>query len=587
MKYIPKLQNGKTIVQQSDVTRTTPRLLYKKPIQKLNTPQDFAKLAEQRGTTVTDSLIDLGGKPTEKKGNYWDFWGGRLETNLNQLGNLGMGVAKTVGASAALATGMAYIPATIGTLGTLGKGLLSGAVVDQGYSLLGGRPANIEEIGFGAGATMGMPLVGKGMIKGGKILGEHLLEKSRPYLSGDKRIPLMSYKPKMNFIENGIENGIDVKTFGINRVFEGKPLLISSNENAFKTTVGKFYRLTGQSQIDDIINNGGYVLAKRGKIKGGRFGETHWSKADGHTYNPNEGGYLIEADNIVHNQIGGIPSNSVNIYKVNNGKWELYKPTNPNIYKSITPAIGKNSELVRPITPTFWEDMHNATKQGIIESREVISNPVVQNTIRKNIETYKRLKPQAVVNENLGEIMQDLSKRKIHPKFTELDDITSGQLVDRGGETVDGYFNTQPWNALKPLQHHEATGFHEGLHIGRFGSYPIARDKVNRLYKPNSEWINKDNASYILDNISGEGVVNTYEMGKRAGLKIGQSYPGIDKFKEMLQNTNFGEKTEFANMLKLDTPRDYKRVWDAMTGKYFVAPIALTTGYKITQNKKE
>ena len=76
-------------------------------------------------------------------------------------------------------------------------------------------------------------------------------------------------------------------------------------------------------------------------------------------------------------------------------------------------------------------------------------------------------------------------------------------------------------------------------------------------------------------------------MGKRAGLKIGQSYPGIDKFKEMLQNTNFGEKTEFANMLKLDTPRDYKRVWDAMTGKYFVAPIALTTGYKITQNKKE
>lgn len=76
-----------------------------------------------------------------------------------------MGVAKTVGASAALATGMAYTPATIGTLGTLGKGLLSGAVVDQGYSLLGGRPANIEEIGFGAGATMGMPLVGRGLVR--------------------------------------------------------------------------------------------------------------------------------------------------------------------------------------------------------------------------------------------------------------------------------------------------------------------------------------------------------------------------------------------------------------------------------------
>ena len=70
MKYIPKLQLGNTIVQQSDATRTTPRLLYKKPIQQLNTPQDFARVAEQKGTTVTDSLINLNGRPTEKKGNY-------------------------------------------------------------------------------------------------------------------------------------------------------------------------------------------------------------------------------------------------------------------------------------------------------------------------------------------------------------------------------------------------------------------------------------------------------------------------------------------------------------------------------------
>ena len=161
--------------------------------------------------------------------------------------------------------------------------------------------------------------------KGVKSTGKYALQKAEPYLLGEKSIPMMGYKPKSNFIENGIENGIDAKTFGVNRIFEGKPLLVSTNENAFKTTPGKFYRLTGQSQIDDITSNGGYVLAKRGKIKGGRIGETHWSKADGHTYNPNEGLYLIEANNIINNQIGGIPSNSVNIYKVNNGKWELHK----------------------------------------------------------------------------------------------------------------------------------------------------------------------------------------------------------------------------------------------------------------------
>lgn len=177
--------------------------------------------------------------------------------------------------------------------------------------------------GYYAGALP--KLLGKGI----QSTSKYAFRKAEPYLLGEKSIPMMNgYKPKMSFVENGIENGIDAKTFGTNRIFEGKPLMISSNENAFKTTAGKFYRLTGQPQIDDIANNGGYVLAKRGKIKGGRFGETHWSKADGHTYNPNEGGYLIEADNIVNNQVGGIPINSVNIYKANNGKWEVYKPFN-------------------------------------------------------------------------------------------------------------------------------------------------------------------------------------------------------------------------------------------------------------------
>ena len=30
---------------------------------------------------------------------------------------------------------------------------------------------------------------------------------------------------------------------------------------------------------------------------------------------------------------------------------------------------------------------------------------------------------------------------------------------------------------------------------------------------------------------------------------------------------------------KLNTPRDYKRVWDAMTGKYFIIPAAIGTQY--------
>ena len=31
-------------------------------------------------------------------------------------------------------------------------------------------------------------------------------------------------------------------------------------------------------------------------------------------------------------------------------------------------------------------------------------------------------------------------------------------------------------------------------------------------------------------------------------------------------------------MIFIDTPRDYKRVWNALTGKYFVYPVAGTIG---------
>lgn len=257
MKYIPKLQLGNTIVQQSDATRTTPRLLYKKPIQKLNTPQDFARAASQRGTTVTDSLINLGGKPTEKKGNYWDVWGGRLGTNLNQLGNLGMGVAKTVGASAALATGMAYTPATVGTLGALGKGLLSGAVVDQGYSLLGGRPANIGEIGLGAGATMGMPLIGRGLaVPAFKILGDKVLT---PAFKNFYRINPWAFKPNPSMYYRGIgESGVkDALASGVFRPKQGGASIPVQGSDGKIWEIGKKFSKTYYSPKFEIADRYG------------------------------------------------------------------------------------------------------------------------------------------------------------------------------------------------------------------------------------------------------------------------------------------------------------------------------------------
>lgn len=55
------------------------------------------------------------------------------------------------------------------------------------------------------------------------------------------------------------------------------------------------YRITGQSQIDDIKMSG-FIRAKEGKMRGGRTGETQWSQGKTNfKYNPdtNKDRYII------------------------------------------------------------------------------------------------------------------------------------------------------------------------------------------------------------------------------------------------------------------------------------------------------
>lgn len=113
------------------------------------------------------TINDLGGKPSmgrtlnEKSKDYWKPLGGRLETNVQQLGELGKGVAKTVGASAAMATGAAYSSPVVGTLAGLARNVVAGSVGMEGFAMLDGRTATPTEVAMGAGMEMLGPMAGK------------------------------------------------------------------------------------------------------------------------------------------------------------------------------------------------------------------------------------------------------------------------------------------------------------------------------------------------------------------------------------------------------------------------------------------
>jgi flagellum-specific peptidoglycan hydrolase FlgJ len=73
-----------------------------------------------------------------------------------------------------------------------------------------------------------------------------------------------------------------------------------------------------------------------------------------------------------------------------------------------------------------------------------------------------------------------------------------------------------------------------------------------------------------------EKAANTMELGKRLGLKPGQEYPGRKALEQMLKE--FSESgNEHSHMPSYLNMRHPKRVWDALTGRYFIYPTAVGT----------
>lgn len=92
-----------------------------------------------------------------------------------------------------------------------------------------------------------------------------------------------------------------------NRVFETEfGPSYDDSPNVFRTNKESVYRITGISQIVDIVNSG-YVRPKEGKLKGGHENEVFWSKG-GQKLNFIDERPIIEApiDSVQDGQIGAL-----------------------------------------------------------------------------------------------------------------------------------------------------------------------------------------------------------------------------------------------------------------------------------------
>lgn len=123
--------------------------------------------------------------------------------------------------------------------------------------------------------------------------------------------------------------------------------------------------------------------------------------------------------------------------------------------------------------------------------------------------------------------------------------------------------------------------YHETLHRGMYGEAPFipvntkelqeAINQTQDFYDWKTKMLLKSNSSKYL-NKSNEAAANAMEIGRELGIAPGTKYPGKQEALRIFSDAeNLGSH-------KLDFLKEYnwelkpKRVWDAITGKYYILP---------------
>lgn len=137
----------------------------------------------------------------------------------------------------------------------------------------------------------------------------------------------------------------------VNRVFENTGLGLGKNDpNRFETKEDSIYRITGRSQIDDIIESG-YVRPPKGKLRGGRRGEVHWARGDNKLFYTYTEGYILETKKDVNTKVGALSIDDLTaIWQFDGTKWV-------NIISDIKASVNSTTNSVSKVVDENGEPL--------------------------------------------------------------------------------------------------------------------------------------------------------------------------------------------------------------------------------------
>lgn len=299
----------------------------------------------------------------------------------------------------------------------------------------------------------------------------------------------------------------------------------------------------------------------------------------------------MSADGVIFNNVydNGYSNNQV-IFSLRddlkNGR--VFKKGANTLASNKYPA--KNLEVnLNPDRSWNMDKIHSDVDKGTKEAIDFLESDVKKETELYNKELAKRLGYEHFTPYPNG---ADRARVKVTPDYETIT-YPNGEFAGRV------YLDPNPSNDMLQYNKHynlHPTAYHETLHRGYYGMadkdrMPIGgnlfehvkrktntRDfynfKTKKLLVPENEAPDLATHKYLFE--EGEAAANTMELGKRLGLQPGQEYPGRQALEQMLKE--FSESgNEHAFITKYLNMKHPKRVWNALTGKYFVYPLIGTT----------
>lgn len=299
----------------------------------------------------------------------------------------------------------------------------------------------------------------------------------------------------------------------------------------------------------------------------------------------------MNADGVIFNNVydNGYSNNQV-IFSLRddlkNGR--LFKKEANTLASNKYPA--KNLEVnLNPDRSWNMDKIHSDVDKGTKEAIDFLESDIKKETNLYNKRLAKRLGYNHFTPYPNG---ADRARVKVTPDYETIT-YPNGEFAGRV------YLDPNPSNDMLQYNKHynlHPTAYHETLHRGYYGMadkdrMPIGgnlfehvkrktntRDfynfKTKKLLVPENEAPDLATHKYLFE--EGEAAANTMELGKRLGLQPGQEYPGRQALEQMLKE--FSESgNEHAFITKYLNMKHPKRVWNALTGKYFVYPLIGTT----------